>query len=1057
MNVNTSKRVNLLALLLLATFSAAPTATAQLPSGNWQYQWGDDFSGTSLDTTKWNNGSPDWAMSTAAPTASRTDHVKVGDGALTLEASRVSVGGAEPFAGGMISTYQKHNFNGGYIEARILLPDTPGSWPAFWGLFDGWPPEMDIMEYPIDSDSGTGYAETEYHTAFHYRNTSGGNSAGAGKVNPGSAGDLGGTYHNFGAKWVEDQSVQFYFDGQEVSSFYNSDAVAQMQHMYLMLNYAVGGWPGTPSTSQWPVGHTDETKVDFVRVWKDTSAKTSDWSPATLSANAQWDTASNWTNGAPNLGGVTASFNTLGRTVEQRIDWSGRRTLSVINLDGSTRYRFGYADDRLVLAQGNSGSLKPTINIAATTTTDHEIFGQLELAGGLDINNDSGHPFLLTSEVMGGGGSIRITGPGVVSFDGNNMYSSNTIIGPGQAAAVALARGQNAFGIGGNVVIGEAGNSSTARVELENNSLVSNNIAFRGRNNATASIVNNSGTNEISGTLNLEFGGSTYRIRSDGGQLSLSGNASQAQGVSLDTGTNMGDRNLSLDGAGDGHISGAIRNATGSNLSISKMGSGTWTFDADNVYSGTTTVSEGTLIVDGTTGYGTTTVASGATLAGAGTIRNNLTAQSGAALRVGGTSLSLAQSLLVTNGDFEAQANSAVDPLTDVSSWYDVNSTSGSNEWWTNASWVESGSPTSDAAVVLGDGDGTTGGAKGVGGRWLYQPIGIRDATDDYTISLDYGQPFDGNTSRFLGVRIEIFQGDVTNPADDVDLAGLTLITTMDTPRTSLLGEGNLASYSDTLDLSSANTTDPLWLRISNLPGASRVDTGSWVIVDNVEIDSPVKLRGETMTVQGDLTLESGATALFDIGAGGASDRLDISGNLDIAAGSVLEVVLGGSLSADSLLPGYTWNLFNFATSSGTFNELDFLLPTGLANGLSWDTSLLLESGQLSIIGQDLLFGDADNDFAVSGSDLLAVTNNFGATGPADGLLLGDADDDGSVSGSDLLAVTNNFGTAASLTSPAASVPEPQSAALLLLCISTAIVCVEQTRGTTHSLIEDAE
>jgi len=54
--------------------------------------------------------------------------------------------------------------------------------------------------------------------------------------------------------------------------------------------------------------------------------------------------------------------------------------------------------------------------------------------------------------------------------------------------------------------------------------------------------------------------------------------------------------------------------------------------------------------------------------------------------------------------------------------------------------------------------------------------------------------------------------------------------------------------------------------------------------------------------------------------------------------------------------------------------------------------------------------GDADNDNAVAGSDLLSVTNNFGNTGAPDGLLLGDADDDGAVAGSDLLSVTNNFG-----------------------------------------------
>jgi len=66
-----------------------------------------------------------------------------------------------------------------------------------------------------------------------------------------------------------------------------------------------------------------------------------------------------------------------------------------------------------------------------------------------------------------------------------------------------------------------------------------------------------------------------------------------------------------------------------------------------------------------------------------------------------------------------------------------------------------------------------------------------------------------------------------------------------------------------------------------------------------------------------------------------------------------------------------------------------------------------------------LLLGDADNDGAVAGSDLLAVTNHFGATGTANGLLPGDADDDGAVAGGDLLAVTNNFGAAGSQTGAA--------------------------------------
>lgn len=90
----------------------------------------------------------------------------------------------------------------------------------------------------------------------------------------------------------------------------------------------------------------------------------------------------------------------------------------------------------------------------------------------------------------------------------------------------------------------------------------------------------------------------------------------------------------------------------------------------------------------------------------------------------------------------------------------------------------------------------------------------------------------------------------------------------------------------------------------------------------------------------------------------------------------------------------------------------------------------------------EVLFGDADNDLAVSGSDLLAVTNNFGSTGDADGLLLGDADDDGAVSGSDLLAVTNSFGnTLSGGLESGANVPEPASMALVALGVA-GLLCV---------------
>ena len=76
------------------------------------------------------------------------------------------------------------------------------------------------------------------------------------------------------------------------------------------------------------------------------------------------------------------------------------------------------------------------------------------------------------------------------------------------------------------------------------------------------------------------------------------------------------------------------------------------------------------------------------------------------------------------------------------------------------------------------------------------------------------------------------------------------------------------------------------------------------------------------------------------------------------------------------------------------------------------------------------LSGDANNDGLVTGADLIAVQQNFGNTGLANGLLEGDANDDGLVTGADLISVQQNFGKAA-----AVPVPEPATAASLFVLV----------------------
>ncbi|HWP40528.1 MAG TPA: family 16 glycosylhydrolase, partial [Tepidisphaeraceae bacterium] len=561
--------------MLLAGLSASPAAA--LPAGTWQYLWGDEFTLNSLDTLKWSYGKP-WNPGQTDPA-----NVVFGDGALTLLTRRTSSGFTDTY---VTTGYNRFTFSGGYVEARILLPNTPGSWPAFWGLYTGWPPEADIMEYPLSTDGVSGLQANQYNTAWHYRNSSGGNSAGAGVIT--RASDLRGSYHTFGMEWRENDWVGFYFDGQLVSQFGDDSAISQMLYMYLLLSYGAGGWPGTPSLSQWPIGHTDQMKVDWVRVWKQAGTRSTDWIYTGSEQYVQWDSPGNWSNGVPNLGGVTANFSTIAGVAEQRLDWSGIRTLTAINLDGSTRYRLGWSDDRLILAGANNASGNAALTVAATSSTDHHIAAELELFSTLAISNASNQPLTLSGRIFGIGG-IVVDGPGVVVFaHADNAYLGNTTIDGGpQGPAVVRVAASNPFGTGA-VVIGAGGNATTARLELSGNCTVPNTIHFNGRNNNSAGIRNVSGHNTLAGTISLQSGGSVYWIDAAAGTLSLTGTLSSAA---------SGLRVVRLGGDGNGLISGVIQDGNAT-LGIVKDGAGGWTISAANTYTGGTTVNDGVLVAN---------------------------------------------------------------------------------------------------------------------------------------------------------------------------------------------------------------------------------------------------------------------------------------------------------------------------------------------------------------------------------------------------------------------------------------------------------------------------
>lgn len=81
-----------------------------------------------------------------------------------------------------------------------------------------------------------------------------------------------------------------------------------------------------------------------------------------------------------------------------------------------------------------------------------------------------------------------------------------------------------------------------------------------------------------------------------------------------------------------------LKSSYSGTVSITKVGTGEWRLGGNNVYSGTTTVKGGALIVNGNnSGTGKVTVEDGATLKGKGTIAGAITVNSGATLEAGDT------------------------------------------------------------------------------------------------------------------------------------------------------------------------------------------------------------------------------------------------------------------------------------------------------------------------------------------------------------------------------------------------------------------------------------
>ncbi|MEO6455493.1 MAG: glycoside hydrolase family 16 protein, partial [Ginsengibacter sp.] len=237
-----------------------PVVTIPAPD-TFKLAWADEFDGIGVNSTNWNfeTGGAGWGNNEKE--YYQAANATVENGKLIIAARKENVS-TNNYTSARMTTYGKHEFTYGKIEARIMIPIGQGLWPAFWLLGSNinslsWPAcgETDIMEH-INTDNlfyGTLHWDNNGYTSYGDKTTT----------------TLPADYHIYAIEW-DSSAIRWYLDGvkyNEANILNNINGTEEFHKpFFIILNLAVGGnWPGqTIDDSKFPASMF----VDYVRVYQ---------------------------------------------------------------------------------------------------------------------------------------------------------------------------------------------------------------------------------------------------------------------------------------------------------------------------------------------------------------------------------------------------------------------------------------------------------------------------------------------------------------------------------------------------------------------------------------------------------------------------------------------------------------------------------------------------------------------------------------------------------------------------------------------------------------------
>lgn len=254
--------------------TAAPTSkppaatTAPAPPAGWKLVWSDDFTGGSVDKSKWNLRDGEGRDIDAGCNVDNAKNTFVGGGNLTLRALRENSSCSSEnrqYTQSYLDTIGKASWKYGRFEMRAKSPNKPetskGLWPAFWlRPDDGGNGEIDVTELPGGEDW---YDKSTAAIFWDYTPVKQDT-----RIDLPTGGYPADGFHTYTTEW-DASALKWYIDGKLVWTRDRSTTPwydkAFNKPYNIRLNFQVGGWLGDPDGStQFPA----DFLVDYVRVYQ---------------------------------------------------------------------------------------------------------------------------------------------------------------------------------------------------------------------------------------------------------------------------------------------------------------------------------------------------------------------------------------------------------------------------------------------------------------------------------------------------------------------------------------------------------------------------------------------------------------------------------------------------------------------------------------------------------------------------------------------------------------------------------------------------------------------